>query len=42
MLLDYLVDQNHIDIEKSDINFIGDLILGKTPSLENEKSNLLF
>ena len=31
-LLEYLVDKNHIDIEKDDINLIKDLIIGKTAS----------
>jgi hypothetical protein len=39
MLLEYLIEQNNIDIERTDVRFISDLILGLTPSESNEKSN---
>jgi hypothetical protein len=32
MMLEYLVDDNNIDMEKSDINFIKDLIAGEPRS----------
>jgi HD superfamily phosphohydrolase len=48
MLLEYLIDQNNIDIDRSDVRMISDLILGEYPKEDNEKSkphiyfNLLF
>ena len=39
MLLDYLIDENNIDIEQSDIRFVQSLIKGEIPSnVNNEKS----
>lgn len=41
MLLDYTIDQNHIDIDREDINFVGRLIRGEQPKQPNdEKRNL--
>jgi hypothetical protein len=38
MLFEYLIEQNNIDIERDDVRFVNDLILGLTPSESNEKS----
>lgn len=37
MMLDYLIDQNNIDLAKEDINFVQRLIKGQTPSRNDEK-----
>ncbi|KAI7900212.1 uncharacterized protein BX663DRAFT_518954 [Cokeromyces recurvatus] len=37
MMLDYLVDDNHIDIEKQDIQFMKDLIMGEPTSSFSQK-----
>lgn len=43
MLLDYTVDQNNIDIEREDINFVGRLIKGEQPKEpDHEKCNFNF
>jgi hypothetical protein len=31
-MLEYLIDDNHIDIEKDEVNFIKELIAGETRS----------
>jgi hypothetical protein len=36
MMLDYLIDDNHIDLEKHQINFIKDLIAGTPRSKRYE------
>ena len=41
MLLDYLIDQNNIDIEREDTKFVQRLIKGERPSFDNEKSKIL-
>jgi len=38
MLLNYLIDQNNIEINSEDAQFIGKLIKGEAPSNDNEKS----
>jgi hypothetical protein len=39
MLLEYLIDQNNIDIEQKDIKFVQSLIKGEVPqNANNEKS----
>ncbi|KAJ1920169.1 hypothetical protein H4219_001542 [Mycoemilia scoparia] len=40
MMLEYLIDDNNIDIEKDDINFIKDLIVGTKRSSREEKAFL--
>ena len=38
MLLEYMIDENNIDIEKSDVNFVTSLIKGeKLKSSEKDK-----
>jgi hypothetical protein len=42
-LLDYLVDENGIDIEKEDLRFVQSLIKGEKPAnLNSEKSKLSY
>lgn len=41
MMLDYLVDQNNIDIDREDIRFVQRLIKGDLPSENHEKSKSL-
>jgi hypothetical protein len=39
MLLEYLIDENHIDIEQRDLRFVQSLIKGEVPQdFNNEKS----
>jgi deoxynucleoside triphosphate triphosphohydrolase SAMHD1 len=39
MLLEYLIDENHIDIEQRDLRFVQSLIKGEVPQdFSNEKS----
>jgi hypothetical protein len=38
MMLDHLIDQNNVEIEKDDIRFVQNLIKGELPSVNNEKS----
>jgi hypothetical protein len=42
MLLEYLIEQNNIDINREDVRFVSDLIMGATPSEDNEKSKEYF
>ena len=42
MLLEYLIDQNHIDIEKKDVRFVQSLIKGEIPNnVNDEKSEFI-
>ena len=39
MLLEYLIDENNIDIEKRDLKFVQTLIKGEIPNnIDNDKS----
>lgn len=38
MMLEHLVDDNHIDIDKEDLNFVQRLIKGDNPSDDHPKS----
>ena len=38
MLFEYLVDQNHLDVETEDIRIINNLVRGKSPKQDHEKS----
>ena len=38
MMLQHLVDENNIDIEKEDLNFVQRLIKGELPSADHPKS----
>jgi hypothetical protein len=42
MLLDYTVDQNHIDIDREDINLVGRLIKGEQPTDPNFEKSISF
>lgn len=37
MLLDYLIDQNHIDIERKDVRIVQSLIKGEIPQNFNHE-----
>ena len=37
MMLDHLIDDNHIDIDSSSVKFVQSLIKGTLPSVDNEK-----
>jgi deoxynucleoside triphosphate triphosphohydrolase SAMHD1 len=42
MLLDYLIDENHIEIDRKDIKFVQSLIKGEIPqNVNDEKSEIL-
>ena len=40
MLLNHLIDENSIDIDKQDVNFIGRLINGQPFASDNERSKI--
>lgn len=42
LMLDYLVDDNHIDIDSHDVRFIKDLIAGEPRSQRNSERRFLF
>jgi len=42
MMLDYLIDQNSIDIDTSDIKFIKDIILSSSDSFKPKKRSFLY
>jgi len=43
MLLEYLIDENNIDIEKKDLKFVQTLIKGEIPNnIDNDKSKYTF
>ncbi len=37
MMLEHLIDENHIDIDTSSVKFVQSLIKGNLPSVDNEK-----
>jgi hypothetical protein len=41
MMLEHLVDDNHIDIDKEDLTFVQRLIKGDYPGPDHPKSKLL-